>query len=221
MATTGTIGAAWVFTRSNGVWTQQGGKLVGIGAVGSAQQGHSVALSADGNTAIIGGYDNNSSVGAAWVFTRSSGVWTQQGNKLVGSGAVGAAQQGLSVALSADGNTAIVGGSLDNSIVGAAWVFTRSGGVGPSRATSWSARARLEASRQGTSVALSADGNTAIIGGPSDNASLERRGCSPAAAGCGRHKASSWSGTERLAAANQGRVCFACPPTATSPSSAG
>jgi hypothetical protein len=45
--------------------------------------------------------------GAAWVYTRSGGVWTQQGNKLVGSGAVGFdAQQGISVALSADGNTA-------------------------------------------------------------------------------------------------------------------
>ena len=48
-------GAAWVFTRSNGVWTQQGSKLVGSDAVGFARQGTSVALSADGNTAIIGG----------------------------------------------------------------------------------------------------------------------------------------------------------------------
>jgi hypothetical protein len=65
-------------------------------------------------------------VGAAWVFTRSGGVWTQQGSKLVGSGAVGAAEQGSSVALSADGNTAIVGGSGDNSYTGAAWVFVQS-----------------------------------------------------------------------------------------------
>jgi hypothetical protein len=33
----------------------------------------------------------------------------------------------LSVALSADGNTAIVGGRRDNSDTGAAWAFTRSG----------------------------------------------------------------------------------------------
>jgi hypothetical protein len=37
----------------------------------------------------------------------------------------GAAQQGLSVALSSDGNTAIVGGSADNSHAGAAWVFVK------------------------------------------------------------------------------------------------
>jgi hypothetical protein len=38
---------------------------------------------------------------------------TQQGSKLVGTGALGAAQ-GISVALSGDGNTAIVGGPGDN-----------------------------------------------------------------------------------------------------------
>jgi hypothetical protein len=128
-------GAAWVYTRNGGVWTQQGSKLVGTSAVGTPQQGVSVALSADGNTAIVGGPDdnpgtsNNSGTGAAWVFTRSGGVWTQQGSKLVGTGAVGSALQGYSVALSDDGNTVIVGGPGDNSNAGAAWVYTRSGGV--------------------------------------------------------------------------------------------
>jgi hypothetical protein len=42
------------------------------------------------------------------VFTRSGGTWTQQGKKLVGTGAMGKARRGMSVALSADGNTAIV-----------------------------------------------------------------------------------------------------------------
>jgi len=112
-----------VFTRSGGVWTQQGSKLVGSGAVGSfVQQGVSAALSADGNTAIVGGQTDNNATGAAWVFTRSGGVWTQQGSKLVGTGAAGGgAQQGASVALS--DNTAIVGGNSDNLGVGAAWVF--------------------------------------------------------------------------------------------------
>jgi hypothetical protein len=36
-------------------FTQQGPKLVGTGAIGNANQGSSVALSADGNTAIVGG----------------------------------------------------------------------------------------------------------------------------------------------------------------------
>jgi hypothetical protein len=78
--------------------TQQGGKLTGSGNTGESQQGYSVALSADGNTAALGGVNDNSSAGAVWVFVRSGNTWTQQGNKLVGSGAVGAAVQGFSVA---------------------------------------------------------------------------------------------------------------------------
>jgi FG-GAP repeat len=48
--------------------TQQGAKLVGSPASTSAVQGWSVALSADGNTAIMGGYGDNTGTGAAWVF---------------------------------------------------------------------------------------------------------------------------------------------------------
>ena len=62
---------------------QQGVKLIGTGAVGAVYQGWSVALSADGNTAVVGGYGDNGFAGAAWVYTRSGGVWSQQGAKLV------------------------------------------------------------------------------------------------------------------------------------------
>jgi hypothetical protein len=161
-------GAAWVFTRDLGAWTQQGGKLFGTGATGSAEQGLSVALSADGSTAIIGGPSDNNGAGAAWVFSRVGGAWTQQGARLVGTGAVGNAQQGSSVALSADGNTAIIGGWNDNGGTGAAWVFTRVGGM-------WTQGAKLVGmgavgdASQGSSVSLSGDGNTAVVGGYRDN----------------------------------------------------
>jgi hypothetical protein len=162
------LGAAWVFSRSGDVWTQQGNKLVGSGAGEPALplgQGMSVALSADGNTAIVGGWGAE----GAWVFTRSGGVWSQQGKKLVGTGAVGKARQGMSVALSADGNTALVGGWSDNSKTGAAWVFTRSGGVWTQQGKKLVGTDAVGRACQGTSVALSADGNTAILGGPGDN----------------------------------------------------
>jgi hypothetical protein len=55
-------------------FNQLGPKLVGTGDVGNALQGFSVALSADGNTAIVGGLSDNSGAGAAWVFTRSGGI---------------------------------------------------------------------------------------------------------------------------------------------------
>ena len=160
-------------------FTQNGPKLVGSVAGGSAQQGFSVALSADGHTAIVGGPTdiNNAGGGAAWVFTRTGEMWTQQGNKLVGTGAVGTAvQQGRSVALSADGNTAIVGGPFDNSNTGsntgAAWVFMRTDGVWTPQGDKLVGTGAVGAAEQGSSVALSPDGKSAIVGGPADDSGV-------------------------------------------------
>ncbi|HVN33326.1 MAG TPA: hypothetical protein VMT45_15220 [Thermoanaerobaculaceae bacterium] len=161
-------GAAWVFTRTAGVWSQQGSKLVGGGAVGNAYQGISVAISGDGNTAIVGGYNDNSGAGTAWVFTRSGGVWSQQGPRLVGTGAVGKAGQGGSVAISADGNTAIVGGSSDDSGSGATWVFTRSNGAWAQNGNKLVGSSAVGLAYQGTSVAVAGDGATFLVGGPGD-----------------------------------------------------
>jgi uncharacterized protein (TIGR03437 family) len=163
------VGAAWVFVRTTGAWVQQGNKLVGTGATGPAAQGFSAALSSDGNTAIIGGNADNGNAGAAWVFTRSNGVWTQQGSKLVGTGAAGPAAQGYSIALSGDGTTALVGGNADNGNAGAAWVFTNAGGPWTQQGTKLVGTGAVGSSNQGNSVALSGDGNTALVGGPANN----------------------------------------------------
>ena len=197
-------GAAWVYTRSGGVWTQQGSKLVGTGATGTAGQGYSVSLSADGNTAIVGGYGDNSYQGAAWVYTRSGGVWSQQGSKLVGTGATGAAQQGYSVSLSADGNTAIVGGNRDNSFQGAAWVYTRSGGVWSQQGSKLVGTGATGAANQGYSVSLSADGNTAIVGGYADNSSQGAAWVYTRSGGVWSQQGSKLVGTGATGAANQG-----------------
>ncbi len=161
------IGAGLLSSASAG-FIQQGPKLVGTPTSGLPHQGGAVALSGDGNTAIVGGWGDNSGIGAAWIFTRSGGVWTQQA-KLVGTDVVGTvSEQGFSVGISADGNTAIVGGWYDNTGVGAAWIFTRSGGI-------WSQQAKLVGSNavgqsnQGWAVAISGDGTTVAVGGFGDS----------------------------------------------------
>jgi hypothetical protein len=157
---------------------QQGSKLVGSGSAGQALQGHAVALSADGNTAIVGAPFDNSGQGAAWMWSRAGESWSQVGGKLVGAGAIGpmgpAANQGTAVAISADGNTAVVGGPNDGLVgnVGAAWVWRRSGGVWQQLGSKLVGSGGIFGQLQGTSVAISGDGSTILVGGPGDDGNM-------------------------------------------------
>jgi hypothetical protein len=209
----GGLGAAWVVTRSGSTWTQQrGSKLTGGGEqagggeetycepgvevcfVGQVRFGESVALSANGKTALIGGPGDHANDGAAWGFTRSGSTWTQQGEKLSGGGEQNfnerypftsqiGGQFGASVALAANGSTALIGGPRDRSAIyegpelrtnGAAWVFTRFG-------STWTQQGEKLSEvncgcigsigiRFGESVALSSNGKTALIGAPNAQA---------------------------------------------------
>ncbi|MFZ0664643.1 MAG: choice-of-anchor D domain-containing protein, partial [Acidimicrobiales bacterium] len=161
-------GAAWAFMRSGSTWTPLGSKLTGKEETGDGDFGTSVALSGNGETALIGGSDDNEDRGSAWAFTRSGETWTQQGGKLIGAGEVGEGRFGTSVALSADGNTALIGGPYDNRLIGSAWVFTRSDSTWVPGAT-FTGMGGNETRMFGTSVALSGDGDTALIGEPWDN----------------------------------------------------
>src|SRR5882724_2440491 len=58
-------------------------KLVAPGSdaaieIGSGNFGNAVAVSGDGNTALVGAYADNGTIGAAWVFTRSGTTWSEQ-----------------------------------------------------------------------------------------------------------------------------------------------
>ena len=139
--------------------------------------GLAVALSADGTTALIGapGVNNSSSQrGAAYVFHVSAdGSWSSSSIPAAtltnGPGFSGDAV-GLSVALSADGTTALVGAPGVGGFAGAAYVFHVSGEG--SWASSSSPTATLtnsggsENDGFGWSVKLSSDGSTALIGAP-------------------------------------------------------
>jgi len=166
------IGATWIFTRSGTTWTQQGSKLVGTGAVGASKQGCIVSLSGDGNTLAFGGKEDDSGIGATWIFTRSGTTWSQQGSKLVGTGATGAAYQGSGISLSRDGNTLAIGGTEDDSLAGAVWIFTRSGTTWTQQGSKLVGTGAVNPAYQGYTVSLSEDGNTLAVSGPEDDSGI-------------------------------------------------
>jgi hypothetical protein len=178
-------GAAYVFTRSGSTWSQQAYLKASNTGAGD-EFGSSVALSGDtlvvgangedsNATGVNGDQTNNSAdiAGAAYIFTRSGSIWSQQAY-LKASNTGSGDQFGISVALS--GDTLVVGAftedsnaigvngdQANNSVesAGAAYVFTRSG-------STWSQQAYLKASHSeaydwfGYSVALS--GDTLVVG---------------------------------------------------------
>ncbi len=153
-------GAAYVFVRNTGVWTQQQ-KLTAWDGAASDYFGYSVSVS--GDTAVIGAYGNSSFQGAAYVFVRSSGVWSQQQELTASDGAV-YDEFGYSVSVS--GDTAAMGAYVKNNSQGAAYVFARSSGV-------WTQQGELAASDGaandyfGDSVSVS--GGTTLAGASGRN----------------------------------------------------
>jgi FG-GAP repeat len=163
----GNRGAAWVFVRSGSTWKQLGPRLVGRAGEGGANFGAAVALSATGNVALIGGPDDDRNAGAAWVFRRDGSKWRQEGQKLRGRGEVGGGQLGQSVALSANGTIALLGGPSDDNSKGTAWVFARSGPGWRQQGTKLTAKGGAANAQFGFSVALSGSGRIALVGSPS------------------------------------------------------
>ncbi len=152
-------GSAFVFFR-NPQWVQQQ-KLVAADGVADDQFGISVSVS--GDTAIVGAFGANSSRGAAYVYTRSGSVWTQQQKLTAGDGAAGD-EFGWSVAI--DGDTATIGAHSDDGARGSAYIFRRSGTV-------WTPEQKLTASdgatfdQFGYGVAIS--GETVVCGAVMDD----------------------------------------------------
>jgi len=168
-STGSTSGAAHVFTRSGGEWTQAS-TIVGDDTESLDMLGKTVALSADASTAVLGapgdgGFDSEKQ-GAAYVFERSDGDWTQQA-KFTANGEHSADTFAPAVELSADGSTAMVGApepdSYDEEIGNAVYVFSQSD-------SEWTQEDRLTPKGDpgeiyfGNTLSLSRDGSVAVIG---------------------------------------------------------
>jgi hypothetical protein len=164
---TATPGSAVVFNRTGSTWTRSA-VLGGTASAGEGRFGRSVALSADGETALVGDPSASSQRGRAWVFKHEGSGWLVDGPALIDDEESRLAHFGRSVALSGDGKTALIGGPADSGYVGAAWVFTRG-------AVSWSQQGgkltgegEVGTGHFGKSVALSGDATEALIGGLTD-----------------------------------------------------
>ena len=185
-------GAVFVFTRAGAGFTLQA-YVKASNTMGTGLFGTGVALSADGDTMLVGAPGDRSNAkgiggnqadtsafysGAAFVFARSGSTWSQKAY-IKASNSYAGLRLGATVALSGDGATAVVGTIEDrssatgingnqsdmslNATAGAAYVFTSSGGT-------WSQQAYVKPSNTvnamsfATSAALSSDGNTMAIG---------------------------------------------------------
>ncbi|MFT4525233.1 MAG: hypothetical protein ACI85F_001386 [Bacteroidia bacterium] len=153
-----------VYQNVGGSWSQIGQDIDGEAAYDWS--GHSVSLSADGNTVASGAWRNgeNDSTGHVRVYQNVGGSWSQIGQDIDGEAAYDFS--GWSVSLSADGNTVAIG-AIGNGYgfnSGHVRVYQNVGG-------SWSQIGQdidgeAADDRSGFSVSLSADGNTVAIGAP-------------------------------------------------------
>lgn len=184
-------GAAYVFIRHDGIWTQEA-YLKASNAEANDTFGSAVAISED--TVIVGAPQEDSSAkgvdldpsnnqaadsGAAYVFVRNAGVWTQQAYlKASNTGA----QDAFGGAVGISGDTVIVGAVWEDSAAtgvnrpqnnelspdsGAAYIFVRNGGA-------WTQQAYLKSAstnrgmRDSFGYSVSVAGDLAVVGVPGD-----------------------------------------------------
>lgn len=163
-------GIAFVFTRSVNTWTLSNSLVPSDPAVGDGF-GSAVAISNDGNTAVISAPSKDSGAGAVYVFTRSGTTWTQavrlsSGDSVSGDGF------GSEVAISDNGNTIAVSANSktvgSKTVAGVAYIFTKSGAT-------WPVTIKLTAgdydtgTQFGKDIALSSDGLVLVAGRTEDS----------------------------------------------------
>ena len=198
-------GAVYIFTRTGTTWTQQTYLKAPTPTefTNGDMFGYSIGLNADGNTLAVGVYDEGGSSrgineaadgggrgsGAGYVFTRAGDTWSPEAY-LKSPIAEGNDSWGISLALSADGNTLALGSADEDCLAtgvnppgcdddqeadtstGAVSVFARDGGT-------WTQQGYFKASNTdvsdwfGLRLALSGDGN-ALAASASYEASAAR-----------------------------------------------
>ncbi|NQX86244.1 MAG: FG-GAP repeat protein, partial [Flavobacteriaceae bacterium] len=174
-------GALYVFTYTNGSWTQEA-KLKANDMEDGDYFGYAVAVNGDGNKVAVGsryedsdaaGNGNSTSQsGAVYIFSKTGTSWAQEG-KLKANNADSGDNFGCSVAMSSDGTKVAVGAygedsdasgiGDDLSSSGAVYIFSKTG-------ASWLQEAKLKGENTGAddefgcSVSMSSDGTKMAVG---------------------------------------------------------
>lgn len=156
-------GSAYVFTRSNGTWSE----VVKLTASdGEDRDFFGSAVAVAGDFALIGARDdddNGGDSGSVYVFQRSDESWSETAKLHPSDGSAGD-KFGNDVAM--DGDVAVVGafqGDSDVPGTGSAYVFERSTDTW-TEATKLAATENMEGTYFGRTVAV--DGDLAVIGAP-------------------------------------------------------
>lgn len=120
----------------------------------------------DGDTAVVGSFQDDGSRGSAYVYRFDGAVWNVE-QKITAQDAAGGDLFGVSVAI--DGDVVVIGAHLNDdagSASGSAYVFTRSG-------TTWTQQQKLVAADAAAEdrfgFALDIDGDTIVVGARDDD----------------------------------------------------
>ena len=154
-------GKAFVFTRSGNNWALQA-RLHAQDPKRIDFFGASVALSRDGDLAMIGASGKGTIRGAVYIFTRVGVIWNQAAKVLASDGRVGD-YFGSYISISHDASAVVIGSMYQDNKKGAAYIFNRIG-------NEWQQVAKLsdpsleEGDFFGSSVGISSDGKLAIVG---------------------------------------------------------
>ena len=207
-------GAAYIFQRIAGAWTQQA--YLKPASVGTTQAGDQfgISVSISGDTVIVGApFEDSNTIGvgstpndtgganfnsgAAYIFVRAAGVWTQQAYLKTFTVGTTHADDRFGESVSVSGDTVVIGASQEDSsstgvnstpnegspFSGAAYIYVRSAGV-------WAQQAYLKPAAVGTSQELdlfgssvAISGDTVVVGAPSEDSSTTGVNSTPNDAG--------------------------------------
>ena len=172
-------GRARAYRWNSTSWVRMGNDTQMEGFANNGRAGAAVALSADGNIALvtIPAWTSNRGMARAYTWNAGTSTWDRLGNVDADMSALSLTPQlGFSASLSADGTIALLGlrtyanGAFTNA--GTAWAYKYNSGTARwARMGNTDNDMAASATQRfsGTSVSLSADGTKALVGTPGEN----------------------------------------------------